>query len=75
MQAGIYIIFLSNCSKQIIAQCNVKNHRYVCLFSAEAIFFTQREAKVSLENYADRLYFVFFGRICINFVRIRASQI
>ena len=48
----------ANCSKQIIVQCEKITGIFV--FLAPKQFFTRREAKASLENYVDRLYFGFF---------------
>ena len=48
----------ANYSKQIIVQCEKVTSIFV--FLAPKQFFTQLEAKASLENYMDRLYFGFF---------------
>ena len=53
----------ANCSKQIIVQCE-KATSIFAFFSAEAIYFTQRDAKASLEKYTDRrVFFVFLPNI------------
>ena len=59
----------ANCSKQTLVQC--KQITSIFVFLVPKQFFTRREAKASLENYADRLYFGFLCRTCINFVHIR----
>ena len=46
----------ANCSKQIIIQCEKVTSKFVG-FLAPKQFFTRREAKASLENYADRRVF------------------